>query len=261
MKDKTFSWLGGIVSAWEMLLDIPIPGIIRKYADRKNTSVISVAAGFVILGAAAGLLLAAAGGILNVSWINRFAAALLFSLAATAFCEYKDSGRGFRLLVSAIRRKLAGNSFSEAILEAAPDDGSFEHSSGNLGSICILLFELIAFALLAYYRVCLWSVAVFAGAFTIQMLFATLYNGNGAFLPIPQNRIKQIWIAPLAVTMVLFLIFPAATIAAAAIVGCLGQIIHRDLAASQTPISADVITLSGKITELFLLLCGLIFVL
>ena len=261
MTNKTFSWLSGVIAAWEMLLDIPVPGFIRKFTAKKPPQVIAVAAGFTILGAAAGLLLAAFGGILNSSWINRFAAALLFSLAATAFCEYKDSGRGFRLLLSAIRRKLSGCTVMEAVSDAAHDDGSFERSSGSLVSICILLFELIAFALLAYNRTCLWSIAVFAGAFTIQMLFATLYNGSGAFLPVPQNRMKQIWIAPLAVAVILFLFFPAATIVAAAVVGCIGQIIHRDLAASQTPVSADMITLSGKITELIMLLCGMIFVL
>ena len=71
--------LCGFAAAWEMLIDIPFPGALRRFRGARRPSGAETAAGFVLIGLLAGIVLAAAGGILNSSWINRYAASAIFA--------------------------------------------------------------------------------------------------------------------------------------------------------------------------------------
>ena len=263
MKKISVPWLDGTVAAWDMLIDIQVPGFIRKLCRKKNVSTLELAQGFVIIGILTGVVLAIFSALLSVSWINRYVAAGLFAVTASVVCEIKDSGRGLRLLISAISRKLSGNGWIDSVLDASNRDGSFEKSSGSISALLISFTQIACFGLLSYYRAAWWSVAVFTGAFTIQMLFATLPRtlGEEPYLKIAPSQRLKMWLLPALTGLVMIFFFPAAGIVAAALVGGLGQIIHKNFLLTGTPVSADVITLSGKLTEIILLLCGIIFVL
>lgn len=263
MKKFFGSRLSGTVLAWEMLMDISLPESIRRFCARKNVSCQEIATGFVLCGILSGALLALLCFLLNISWINRYVAAGIFAVAAAVFCEYKDSGRGLKLLVSAIFRRSSGEGWVDSALEASANDRSLEKNMGGLAVLLFWALQVCCFGLLAYYRASLWCIVVLAGAFTVQMLFATLPRpmGEEPFLKIPSARRMKIWFLPIATAIAAFFFFPAATLVAVVLVGGLGQMIHKDFMITQTPVTADVITLSGKITEIVLLLCGIIFVL
>ena len=95
------------------------------------------------------------------------------------------------------------------------------------------------------------------------MLFATLPRtlGNEPFIKIAPAQRMKIWIIPAVIGVLTILFFPAAGIVAAVFVGGLGQMVHKNFLLTGTPVTADVITLCGKLTEIILLLCGVIFVL
>ena len=263
MKKISVPRLDAAVAAWDMLIDIPVPGFIRKLCVKKSVTHLELASGFVLTGIFTGVVFALFSGLLSVSWINRYAAAGIFAVAAAVVCELKDSGRGLRLLISAVSRKLSGNGWIDSVLDASAGDGSFERSSGSISALLISFVEAGCFALLSYYHAAWWCVAVFTGAFTVQMLLATLPRtlGNDPFLKISSAQKLQMWLLPVLTGLVMIFFFPAAGIVAAALVGGLGQMIHKNFLLTQTPVTADVITLCGKITELILLLCGIIFVL
>ena len=263
MKKLSVPRLEAAVAAWEMLVDYPVPGFIRKCCANRNVTHLELAVGFVAVGILFGVFLALVSGLLSVSWINRYVAAGIFAVAAAAVCETKDSGRGMRLLISAVSRKLSGDGWIDSVLDASSRDGSFEKSSGSISALLISFLETGCFALLAYYRAAWWCVAVFAGAFTIQMLLATLPRtfGDDPYLKIAPAQWMKMWILPAVTGLVMIFFFPAAGIVAAVLIGGLGQMIHKNFLLTETPVTADVITLSGKITEIVLLLCGIIFVL
>ena len=263
MKNYFGSRLGGTILAWEMLMDIAIPESVRRLCANKSVSYLEIAVGCVICGILCGLTLSLLSGLLNLSWLNPYVAGGLFAVLAAAFCEYKDSGRGLKLLVSAISRRCSGDGWVDSVLEASSADHALEKTTGGLAALLILLLELCCFGLLAYYGASLWCVVVFAGAFTIQMLFATLPRGMGyePFVKVSSERRLKIWILPVLAAVFSFFFFPAATLVAAALIGVLGQMIHKDFLITDTPVTADIITLSGKITEIILLLCGVVFIL
>ena len=263
MKKISVPWFAGSVAAWDMLFDIPIPRVIRDVCYKKEVTPLETAIGFVTVGIIFGAVLALFNGILICSWINRYVAAGIFAVAATFLCEFKDSARGLRLLISAVSRKIGGEDWCDCVLEASAFDHSFEKTSGSMPALLIILLELLCFAALGYTRNAFWCVAVFAGACTIQMLFATLPRtlGQEPFLCIPSEKRLSMWYLPIAAACVLIFFYPAAGVVAAALVGGLGQMIHKDFILTSTPVTADVITLCGKMTELILLFCGLLFVL
>ncbi|MBR7104812.1 MAG: hypothetical protein IKC65_07705 [Lentisphaeria bacterium] len=256
-------WFSGFCTAWEMLIDRPLPRRLTARVQGCSPTSLQIAAGFALTGITVGALLALLCGLLHISWLNHYVASGLFAAAAVFLAEYKDSGRGLRLLLSCIRRKLDDYDWIEAATEASAEDRSLEKSAGTLSAMLILLLEFICFALLAFHRASLWCIPLFSGAFTIQMLFATLPRKMNMppYLPIPENRKKAIWILPGLIALTTFFIFPAAAIAAAAIVGGLGTILHKNFILTAAPVTSDLITLSGKITELILLLAGVIFIL
>ena len=255
--------LCGFAAAWEMLIDIPFPETLRRFRGARRASGAETAAGFVLVGLLAGIVLAVAGGILNASWINRYAASAIFAFAAVAVCDGRDSFRGLKLLVSAVSGVFDGRGVRDSLLEASVSDGSFDRTAGCISALGILLLELFSFGLLAAGRASLWSVAVLVGGCIAQMVFSTLPRSGSEppYLVIAPAARRRIWILPGVTALWMFLCFPVPTVAAAAVVGGLGVMIRRDFILTGTPVTADVITLAGKIAELALLLCGIVFVL
>ena len=263
MKKISVPGLAWAITAWDMLMDIPVPRVVRNFCSGKGVTHLELAHGFVIVGIFTGVVFALFSTLLSISWINSYVAAGIFAVAGAVVCELKDSGRGIRLLISAISRKLSGEGWIDSVLDASAKDGSFEKSSGSISALLISFIEVVCFGLLSYYRAAWWCVAVFAGAFTIQMLLATLPRtlGNEPFIKIAPDKKTKIWIIPAVIGVLTILFFPAAGIVAAVFVGGLGQMVHKNFLLTGTPVTADVITLCGKLTEIILLLCGVIFVL
>ena len=263
MKKISVPGLAWAITAWDMLMDIPVPRFVRKLCSAKSVTHMELAHGFVLVGIFTGVVFALVSTLLSISWINKYVAAGIFAVAAAVVCELKDSGRGLRLLISAISRKLSGEGWIDSVLDSSAQDGSFEKSSGSISALLITFIEVGCFGLLSYFRAAWWCVAVFAGAYTIQMLLATLPRtlGNEPFIKIAPDKKMQIWIFPAVIGVLSILFFPAAGIVGAVIVGGLGQIVHKNFQLTGTPVTADVITLCGKLTEIILLLCGIIFVL
>ena len=263
MKKISVPGLARTIAAWDMLMDISVPRAVRNMCAGKRVTHPELAQGFVIAGVFTGVLFALFSALLSISWINSYAAAGIFAVAAALASEFKDSGRGLRLLISAVSRKLSGDSWSGGVLNAYSGDGSCEKSPGNILLLLFYCIEVVSSGLLSYHRAAWWFVAVFAGAFTVQMLFATLPRafGHEPFIKIASGKKKEIWILPVVIGVLNILFFPAAGIAAAVIVGVLAPILYKNFLLTRTPVTADVITLCGKLTEIILLLCGVIFIL
>ena len=262
MRERAIDCLCGFAAAWEMLVDVPLPAKLRGLCRGRKPSGLELAAGFVLVGLLAGIVLALAGRILSLSWINRYAASGIFALAAVAVCEVKDSLRGSKLLVSALCGLFAGRDWRTSLACASADDGSFDRTCGCIAALTILGAELFSFALLFGGGASLWSVAVLTGGFTSQMFFAALPGPDGSpYLVLRPADRRKMWILPALVTLGMILRFPVAGIASPVIAGGLCAFIRRDFTLTGTPMTPDVITLCGKLAELVLLLCGLLFIL
>ena len=255
--------LCGFAAAWEMLIDIPFPTALRRFRGGRLATGAETAAGFVLVGLLAGIVLAVAGWILNASWINRYAASALFAFFAVAVADGRDSFRGLKLLVSAVSGVFGGRDWRESFLDASASDGAFERTAGCIAALTILLAELFCFALLAAGRASLWSVAVLTGGCIAQMVFSTLPRAGGdpPVLVIAHSARRKVWILPVLAALWMLFRFPVAAVAAVVLLGGLGGMVRRDFVLTGTPVTADVITLIGKIAELALLLCGVIFAL
>ena len=262
MRERAIDCLCGFAAAWEMLVDVPLPAKLRGLCRGRKPSGLELAAGFVLVGLLAGIVLALAGRILSLSWINRYAASGIFALAAVAVCDGKDSFRGLKLLVSALSGLFAGRNWHDSLACASADDGSFDKTCGCIAALAILAVELFSFALLFRGGACLWSVAVLTGGCSSQMFFALLPGADGSpFLTLSPDDRRKMWILPALAALWMIFRFPVAGIASCVIAGGLCAMIRRDFVLTGTPMTPDVITLGGKLAEIVLLLCGLLFIL
>lgn len=246
----------GTISAWEMLLDIPLPRQVQRFQDQQCTPA-ETAAGFVAVGVLTGLVFYLLGTILNISHLDKHVAAFLFAALLLIANEYKDSGRGLRLLTSGAGQWFSGAGFIQAFSTASSAPGNREH---NITSVYILLTG-IALYFLALHHKLFWCAAIFTAGTTLQMLIATLPRSiqQMPYLPMEKEDFQMVKLLLAVILILLFLNFPGMTIAAVLANWCFARYLYGKMKNNGIPATADQITLAGKIAELITLLCALLF--
>lgn len=248
----------GTLSAWGMLIDFPLPEYFRRQLGRGADS-LSTACGFPLVGVAVGILLAIAAGFCSVVF-NPVGGGIVFALLAAAFLEFKDSGRGAALLGSFLLLRQRGVPAAEALPRLNSDLVGLNNVMAGLFLGILEALKLSFLFLLCFFQAKLWIVAVLSGAFFVQAFLAMQPSADGAppLLPVaPENRMR-LWRFWLVLYVLLMLAFPVGMIGAAAVVYFCATGLARYFEKNCGGVTSDLITLSGAVTELLLLLVGIL---
>ena len=253
--------LRGMVGAWEMLIDFPLPdGFVRKFGGRVDAT--SKLEGFPLVGVAIGLLLAFAAAFCALVF-KPLAGCVIFAILATAFLDLKDSGRGLALLTCGLLLRQRGVPLRESLPGLT---GDWSRIGNPLAAVFVSLLEVGKAALLfalAFSGAKLWIVVILAGAFTVQGMLALDPDRESGIplLPVPQeNRRRGWWIAGI-IGLVLLAFFPFGVIVAGAAVYFASTGFAGFFLRNFNGVSPDLITLAGALTELLLLIVGVLFAL
>ena len=245
---KPEKYLRGAFSAWEMLIDFPLPAALRARLGGR-TDATSKLVGFPLAGAAAGILLALAAVFCSVVF-KPVAGSIIFAVLCTAFLDLKDSGRGLGLLTSCFLLKQHGVPMVDALPRMT---GDWDAIGNPLAAVFVSLLEVAKAALLftlAFYGAKLWILVILAGAFTVQgMLAADPDRESGVpLLPVPHENRRAGWWA-------------FGVIAAGAVVYFCATGFAGYFRRNYGGVTSDFITLAGSLTELLLLIVGVLFAL
>ncbi len=255
---KPHVWFRGALAAWGMVIDFPLPGALRKYTVRAVPGN-WVLAGFPLVGAAAGAVIALAAWLFS-GVLNPVAGSLFFALAGLLFLDLKDFGRGIGLLTSFFELKARGIPVVEALPELDPDVSRIGQPSAVVLLAVLEILKLALLFLLSFYGAKLWLAAVLAGSFSLQGLLAALpvrLSGRPLLVLPGKNGRREFLATALALAVVWFVFFPLATLAAVLILYWLSGALGRAFDRIYGGVTADFITLSGVLAELLLLLIGI----
>lgn len=251
-------WGRGVLAAWEMLIDFPLPPSLEEYRGR-GCDQFSRLIGFPLLGLAIGAVLVLVAAFCSAVF-NRIAGGIIFALLATAFLDLKDSGRGVGLLLSLLLLKFRRIPFRESLGALNPDLAQADSPRLTvLLAVCELLKALFFF-LLCFYGAKLWLVVILVGAFTVQGTLAMLPDSESGkpFLAISEENHRKIGIAAAVIYVLLMPVFPVGIIAAGAAVYFIATGFRRYFLHEFGGVTANWITLAGAITESVLLLVGIL---
>ena len=258
---KPEKYLRGAFGAWEMLIDFPLPAALRARLGGR-TDATSKLVGFPLAGAAVGILLALAAVFCSVVF-KPVAGSSIFAVLCTAVLDLKDSGRGLGLLTSCFLLKQHGVPMVDALPRMT---GDWNAIGNPLAAVFVSLLEVAKAALLfmlAFYGAKLWILVILAGAFTVQgMLAADPDRESGVpLLPVPHENRRVGWWAFGILYLIMLPFFPFGVIAAGAVVYFCATGFAGYFRRNYGGVTSDFITLAGSLTELLLLIVGVLFAL
>lgn len=248
----------GTLAAWGMLIDFPLPEYFRLQL-KHGADALSTACGFPLVGLAVGVLLVIVAGFCCVVF-NPVGGSIVFALLAAAFLEFKDSGRGASLLGSFFLLRLRGVPTVEALPRLNSDIAALNNVAAGLFLGLLEALKICFLFLLCFFHAKLWIVAVLVGAFSVQAFLALQPAAGGAppLLPVAPESRMRLWRILAVLYVVMMLAFPVGMIGAGAAVYFCATGFAKYFERCSDGITSDLITLAGAVTELLLLLVGIL---
>lgn len=250
-----------LVTAWEMLLDFPLPRSLKMkageihYDDELFAPLTQLF--FPVAGLICGFMVLIAGGILSML-LPKVAGALIFSILLLILTEAKDSGRSLGAFVSFFSRKAEKEANARALLTLDTDIKSAYGPIGNLILILTVLFKIFCFYVMFYYGYYYWMTAVFILEFTVQghMAAAPSLISGEPLLDVKNDSRFYIW--AIAGFFTLFIAFEAATLCLVAfgVAFVFAHVFRQYCEKRLSGVDVNIISLAGYWSELFALLLG-----
>ncbi|MDD3886021.1 MAG: hypothetical protein PHI35_04050 [Victivallaceae bacterium] len=215
-----------------------------------------------VAGALLGVLPVVLGGLTGVLF-NRVAGAAVFAVAALFVLDWKDSGRGLGLLVSLFVLRTRGYSTFDALPRLNHDlSGPLTVPVGAVFLPVLTMCKLGVLFLLAYYEERLYFVAVTAGGAAVRGMLLTLPRIGAKRVPafdLTSAQAGRMWISAAAIGIWLLFFYPLGTVIAGAVVFIAVRESGRYFMREYSGVSGDLVNLAGAVTELVLLVLGMLF--
>ena len=225
-------------SAWDMMIDIPLPGRRDEtYSDYSDSFL--TAAMIPVVGMVPGIILCALG----VLVVKSVAACAVWAVFAVLVSELVNSGRGVKLMAEHLAKAIYKESY-----------GTFV----NTLVMFIMLFKLAAFFCLAYNLGAKFALLIFVLIFTFEM-YGVIFPERNAMLELDEHEKKMAYVIPAAAAFVYFWRFPVLTLVSIAAVWGIIMILRRKVWSDSHKVTADEITLFAEYTEVVLLFLVIIF--
>ena len=225
-------------SAWDMMIDVPLPECRDNgyfYENNFLTSVMIPA-----VGAVPGILLAALGTVLDKS----VAGSILWAFAAVIVSELITSGRAGKFVADSLT-KLIFRQSSECFV--------------NSVVTFLMLFKLAAFYLISYSGNTGFAVLLFVLVFAFEMYLVTFPEKNAILALEPEDMHWALYLFPAVVVFLWFWSFPPAVLSSAAAVYGVAVLFRKRVWQEDHVISADDVTLCAGCAEFAILICAIIF--
>ena len=232
--------LSALNSAWDELIDFPLPEFVRRYNDNGKLNELTAAA-FALLGFIIGGVIVLLASLVD-SVIGNLAAALVFALAGWAVLSFRDSGRGDskfgKFLSSCMKNYDAGEGGSN-ILMLLP---------GMIKFVILLLLGLSG----KYFYIAVLLTAAFA----FQVAIVLSEECPAAFVERGEKAVRNFRITVIILGVLCFLWCRLGTLAALAVVFAGYNVAVKRL--KRDGFSASNISFAGTLAELLLLVAGLL---
>ncbi|MBR7139237.1 MAG: hypothetical protein IKD44_06795 [Lentisphaeria bacterium] len=253
------SAVAAFIASWGMISDYTLPkAVIAPFRMQIPSKTVLFC--FPFCGALAGVL-ALLPALLIGSFFNRFAGALVFTLAGALLLFFKDSGRGLALLVSYVGTRFSGS----------PPALAFQHCDNRLSEVLknpvVMLmtgiFVIIVLGMLfaLFYRGAgFWFIAVSAADAVVQARLCLEPDRNTKipFIRIAKGGEKYLAVSSLILALIMMCVFPKVAALGAFVV--LWVWFWRELPGINefsSGLSSDWITLGGFWAAVLTLLCGM----
>lgn len=232
--------LSALNSAWDELIDFPLPEFVRRYNDNGKLNELTAAA-FALLGFIIGgviVLLA----LLADSVIGNLAAALVFALAGWAVLSFRDSGRG-------------DSKFGKFL------SGCMKNYDAGEGGISILLLlpgmiKFVILLLLGLSGKYFYIVVLLTAAFAFQVALVLNEECPAAFVERGETAVRNFRVTVCILGVLCFLGSRLGTLAALVVVFAGYNVAVKRL--KLDGFTASNISFAGTIAELLLLIAGLL---
>ncbi len=249
-------------AAWDMLIDFPLPQMIRQKITGKSGAGYSGIAKqimFPILGVIAAFLLWLSAALLSLL-LPQVPAAILFAAVATVLTEVATSGRNIACLLSFAEQTFDRVPPLQALTELTADFRDIRSPIGTLMLTLLILFKLFCFFLMFYFEYHFWLFAVYILAFTSQAELAattSMHSGKPLLFVASSDRF-HVWI--MAIFFVLFVLFiaPVPSLLAIGVAFLITRLIRNVCEQHFGGVNENIISLCGFIVELTTLLIGML---
>ena len=255
--------LAALYSAWEMLLDIPIPRKMLTTSATIRPPAVAILLALPFIGLLCGAIIILALKFTSIFLAN-FGNAVLYALVLTIFILAKDSGRGFRLVMELCHDLAAGN---RKIVEVLPllhirKFPEINDLASNLCAFAICGFLLAAFTYLNFKGASLWAVPVLMMGAAVQGHLLSLRNIRGGlpFLAIPENDRNKLWVLTGFLMLFPAIEFPLAVLVSFGLCFVLAAGARKFFEELYGGATSEMITLAGITAELLTLFCGLLLI-
>ncbi len=248
--------------AWELVMDWKRPSFLKKEEDLTPPNPYFVMLAIPVTGALAALALLLLWKIC-LWFLPGTGAAILFAVAAAIFIDCKDSGRGQSLIITLITAAMRNVNITQIL--PVMKSSSLNSLAGAVPAAVLVLLELFklwGFYMLARMHATVWIFAVLVLGFAMQGTLMCMVNLNDGkpFLAVPHARQLHIWFVPLFVMLFLAIGLPAAALVAAAAVFVTVFLCRNWFEKIFGGVTSEMITLAGAVTEIMVLLLGMLFI-
>ncbi len=256
---RNFVFSDSLAAAWELMFDWKLPGFLASRRQGPGGDLTMLLA--VLLGTAGGVLLAFIGAACRLIFAP-LGAALVFAVIALIFLETKDSGRGsgmlLRVMPLIIRRQpvLPALPYLEPVTLREIGDGERCWSAAAL-----LIVKLGSLIYLGYIGAWGWIVAVCSLAFAVQIYLATLPGMNTSEpLVRPAFPPEATWIVGIFPVLFVAVHYLQAALLAIAVAGVLAVLARRNFVQVCGGVTGEMVSLTGSMAEVLLLLSGILMI-
>lgn len=257
---KRYAFIGSLLAAWDLLLDIPLPAAWRRFREDGSDpqwTLLSMPAIGCVLSAAILVLGRIYGEIFTLN-----GAALMFALSAVLFLDARDSGRGLGLLLTLAAQMFRRVPLAPLLPRLRPFEQGLASDPVPTAVVAVLeIFKVCSLFLLYRHGAGCWLVAVLVLSFSIQgslMCLPNLDTGS-QFLDVSRDEQSRMWIVCVFLMLFVALKLPLSAIAGTGCAVAFAWIVGNAAWRTYGGISAEMITLAGAVAELGLLLVGFLF--
>ena len=255
--------LAALYSAWELLLDIPVPKRLLTTSASIRPPAVAILLALPFIGLLCGALIVLALKI-TALFLANFGNAVLYAIVLLIFILAKDSGRGFRLVMELCHDLAAGN---RKIAEILPllrlrKLSEIHDLASNLCAFAVCGFLLSAFTYLAYNGATLWAVPVLMMGTAVQGHLLSLRNVRGGlpFLAIAESERNKLWVLTGFLMLFPAIEFPLAVLVSFGLCFVLAAAARKFFEELYGGATSEMITLVGIAAELLTLFCGILLI-
>ena len=245
-------------TAWDMLLDIPLPLTVEDIDSEEDDGDSYLLLCFPLVGAALGVLAYFVAYVLGLILIIPMAAAVIVSIVLTLATEMTAASSNISVLTSFINAKIAHKNSAELEL-SLNKKLTLDDPLSLMLFLSLYLLKLFCFGLLIYNAKTSWIVITFTLSYLIRSQLVTLpsYNSYGALIEEDDERyaVKMPWI----VAGVIVLFAGASYLASAILILLVAFALilgFKKYARQMGGVSPSMIGVYGVIAELVFLFTG-----